>query len=43
MMDFELQLKKPAIKTACLEGIVMGLSYFIGLSTLLMTESSHPC
>lgn len=30
MMDFELKLEKPAIKTACVEGVVMGVSYFIG-------------
>lgn len=30
MMDFELKIEKPATKTAWIEGIVMGISYFIG-------------
>jgi hypothetical protein len=30
MMDFELKLEKPSTSAACLEGIVMGLSYFLG-------------
>lgn len=29
-MDFELKLDKPATKMACIEGIVMGVSYFVG-------------
>ena len=32
MMDFELQLSKPSTKKAPLEGLVMGLSYFLGRS-----------
>ncbi len=30
MMDFELKMSKPSRKYACLEGLVMGLSYFVG-------------
>lgn len=30
MMDFELRLEKPAIRMAWIEGMVMGLSYFLG-------------
>ncbi|KAK5121113.1 hypothetical protein LTR85_005597 [Meristemomyces frigidus] len=30
MMDFELKLDKPATKMACIEGLVMGVSYFVG-------------
>ena len=30
MMDFELQLHKPNVKTAYIEGLVMGVSYFVG-------------
>lgn len=29
-MDFELKLDKPATNMACIEGIVMGVSYFVG-------------
>ncbi|SMR50702.1 unnamed protein product [Zymoseptoria tritici ST99CH_3D1] len=30
MMDFSLQLSKPDAKMACIEGLVMGISYFLG-------------
>ncbi|EMF14306.1 protein CCC1 [Sphaerulina musiva SO2202] len=30
MMDFELKLEKPLLKTAWVEGLVMGISYFFG-------------
>ena len=30
MMDFELKLNKPSLKKACIEGVVMGISYFVG-------------
>lgn len=30
MMDFDLKLSKPSLKYSLLEGLVMGLSYFIG-------------
>ena len=30
MMDFELKLTKPSRKYSCLEGLVMGIAYFIG-------------
>jgi VIT1/CCC1 family predicted Fe2+/Mn2+ transporter len=30
MMDFELKLEKPRLKMAWLEGLVMGISYFLG-------------
>jgi len=29
-MDFELKLEKPKTMMACVEGFVMGVSYFIG-------------
>jgi hypothetical protein len=31
MMDFELQLSRPSRKYSCLEGVAMGVSYFIGI------------
>ncbi|EMC98711.1 hypothetical protein BAUCODRAFT_30991 [Baudoinia panamericana UAMH 10762] len=30
MMDFELKLQKPGLKMACVEGLVMGVSYLLG-------------
>lgn len=30
MMDFELKLTKPSIKHSLIEGLVMGVAYFIG-------------
>ncbi|KAK5130883.1 hypothetical protein LTR08_001604 [Meristemomyces frigidus] len=30
MMDFELKLDRPSAKMACVEGLVMGISYFVG-------------
>lgn len=30
MMDFELRLSKPSTKKAPLDGLVMGVSYFLG-------------
>lgn len=30
MMDFELKLSKPSRRYSCLEGLVMGVSYFVG-------------
>jgi hypothetical protein len=30
MMDFELKLEKPETKMAWIEGLVMGISYFLG-------------
>lgn len=30
MMDFELQLSKPSVSRAPIEGLVMGISYFVG-------------
>lgn len=29
-MDFELKLEKPQTKMACIEGLVMGVSYLVG-------------
>lgn len=34
-MDFELNLNNPNLKHACLEGVVMGASYFVGESMVL--------
>lgn len=30
VMDFELKLEKPQTKMACIEGLVMGVSYLVG-------------
>lgn len=40
MMDFELKLTKPSRKYSCLEGLVMGVAYFIGESHTLRSEFS---
>lgn len=32
MMDFELKLSKPSTTWSCIEGLVMGISYFVGKS-----------
>lgn len=32
-MEFELKLSKPSVKKSWIEGLVMGISYFIGKST----------
>ena len=38
MMDFELKIGKPRLKTACIEGLVMGISYFIGETPLPLSR-----
>lgn len=39
MMDFELKLEKPNVSQAWISAATMGISYFVGMSSLLLVLS----